>query len=138
MLGYHSVAYYLAVALVEMVGLDTFVQQWKRPIMAAIAWLTGAGCSPSIPSSCRCVTITRPTLHGELRAVAEAFHFTVLHVTSPCSTPLAPAADAVRHVVTLCSRAHSKTCPDQDWEQLRRQPTEALISMRSRYRLIMV
>jgi len=48
MLGYHSVVYYLAVAVIEMVGLDTFLQQWKRPIMAAIAVLTGAGCSPAI------------------------------------------------------------------------------------------
>jgi len=48
MLGYHSVVYYLAVAVIEMVGLDTFLQQWKRPVMAAIAVLTGAGCSLSM------------------------------------------------------------------------------------------
>ena len=50
MLGYHSVVYYLAVALIEMVGLDVFLQQGKQPIMAAITVLTGAN-SPTCTTS---------------------------------------------------------------------------------------
>ena len=68
MLGYHSVVYYLAVALIEMVGLNTFLQQWKRPIMAAIAALTGAGCSVFMHSFQSCLDIMRAEIHGEARA----------------------------------------------------------------------
>ena len=45
MLGYHSAVYYFGVGIIEMVGLDTFLQQWKRPIMSFIALLTGSHCA---------------------------------------------------------------------------------------------